>query len=210
MYDGHRRIQVVVVDDHPLVREGTRAALERTGYVDVIDTAATGAEALRMLDHRRPDVLLLDLHLPDMSGLDVAQRVRVLAPEVAIVVITGYEDASYFRALMELGVRGYLRKTMSVAEIVDALHDAVAGRAVIARPGGDAVELLTTREEEVLRLMAGGFRNGEIAAHLGLSVKTVEFHINHVLEKVGARSRVEAVMRARQAGLLPMDGSLLT
>jgi DNA-binding NarL/FixJ family response regulator len=112
--------------------------------------------------------------------------------------------------LMQLGVRGYLRKTMSVGEIVDALQNAMAGRAVIARPDADSVELLTAREEEVLRLMAGGLRNGEIAAQLGLSVKTVEFHINHVLEKVGARSRVEAVMRARQNGLLPIDGSVLT
>ena len=109
--DSVPRIQVVLVDDHPLVREGTRAALERSGHVEVIDTAADGAEALRILSQRHPDVLLLDLHLPDMSGLEVARRVRAEAPEVAVVVITGYEDASYLRALLQIGVRGYLRKT---------------------------------------------------------------------------------------------------
>jgi len=158
--DSVPRIQVVLVDDHPLVREGTRAALERSGHVEVIDTAADGAEALRILSQRHPDVLLLDLHLPDMSGLEVARRVRAEAPEVAVVVITGYEDASYLRALLQIGVRGYLRKTMSGLEIVDALKDVVAGRAVIAHPAGNSVELLTTREDEVLRLMASGSRNG--------------------------------------------------
>ena len=205
--DSVPRIQVVLVDDHPLVREGTRAALERSGHVEVIDTAADGAEALRILSQRHPDVLLLDLHLPDMSGLEVARRVRAEAPEVAVVVITGYEDASYLRALLQIGVRGYLRKTMSGLEIVDALKDVMAGRAVIARPAGNSVELLTTREDEVLRLMASGCRNGEIATQLGVSIKTVEFHIGHVLEKVGARSRTEAVLRARQHGLIPLDGA---
>jgi len=152
-------------------------------------------------------VLLLDLHLPDMSGLEVARRVRAEAPEVAVVVITGYEDASYLRALLQIGVRGYLRKTMSGLEIVDALKDVVAGRAVIAHPAGNSVELLTTREDEVLRLMASGSRSGEIATQLGVSIKTVEFHIGHVLEKVGARSRTEAVLRARQHGLIPLDGA---
>src|ERR1041385_1368765 len=111
------RVQVLIVDDHPLGRDGTRAALERSGRVEVINTAADGAEALRMLAHRHPDVLLLDLHLPDISGLEVARQVRIEAPEVAIVVLTGYEDASYLRALLQLGVRGYLRKTMSGSEI---------------------------------------------------------------------------------------------
>jgi DNA-binding NarL/FixJ family response regulator len=203
------RIQVMIVDDHPLVREGTRDALERSGLVKVVDTAANGAEALRILSERRPDVLLLDLHLPDMSGLEVARRVRTDAPEVAIVVITGYEDASYLPALLQLGVRGYLRKTMSGAEIVAALQEALAGHAVIAPDAvgleADSIEQLTTREAEVLRLMAAGRRNGEIATQLGVSVKTIEFHIGHVLEKLGARSRTEAVLRARHYALIPLD-----
>jgi DNA-binding NarL/FixJ family response regulator len=197
----------MIVDDHPLVREGTRAALERSGQVEVVDTAADGAEALRILSQRRPDVMLLDLHLPDMSGLDVARQVRSVAPEVAVVVITGYEDVSYLHALLQIGVRGYLRKTMSGAEIVEALRDAVAGRAVIAGRTADTVEPLTTREEEVLVLMADGCRNGEIAEQLAVSVKTVEFHIGHVLEKLGARSRTEAVVRARHYGLIALDGT---
>jgi DNA-binding NarL/FixJ family response regulator len=200
-------IRVMIVDDHPLVREGTRAALERSGHVQVVATAADGAETLRILPERRPDVLLLDLHLPDMSGLEVARSVRALAPEVSIVVITGYEDVTYQRALLQMGVRGYLRKTMSGPEIVQALRDAVAGRSVIAGRTADAVEPLTTREEEVLMLMAAGWRNGEIAEQLGVSVKTVEFHTGHVLEKLGARSRTEAVARARQYGLIALDGA---
>jgi DNA-binding NarL/FixJ family response regulator len=199
------RIQVLIVDDHPLVREGTRAALERSGRVEVINAAGDGAEALRMLAQRHPDVLLLDLHLPDISGLEVARRVRIEAPEVAIVVLTGYEDASYLRPLLQLGVRGYLRKTMSGSEIVAALMDAVGGRAVIAPTAEEAVEPLTGREQDVLGLMAAGRRNVEIASQLGVSIKTVEFHIGHVLEKLGARSRTEAVTRGRQYGLVPVD-----
>jgi DNA-binding NarL/FixJ family response regulator len=205
MVEAPPRIQVLIVDDHPLVREGTRAALERSGHVEVIDTAADGSEALRLIAQRHPDVLLLDLHLPDISGLEVARQVRADAPDVAVVIITGYEDTSYMRALLQIGVRGYLRKTMSGTEIVNALQDAVAGRAVIDRPDSSAHEPLTTREEEVLASMAAGGRNGEIAQQLGVSVKTVEFHIGHVLEKLGARSRTEAVVRARQLGLIPLD-----
>ena len=199
----------MIVDDHPLVREGTRDALERSGLVEVVDTAADGVAALRIVAEAKPDVLLLDLHLPDMSGLEVARRVRLDAPAVAVVIITGYEDATYLQPLLQLGVRGYLRKTMSGPEIVAALQDAIAGHAVIDRGplghDGAAIEQLTSREEEVLRLMAAGRRNGEIATCLGVSVKTVEFHIGHVLEKLGARSRTEAVLRARQYGLISLD-----
>jgi DNA-binding NarL/FixJ family response regulator len=149
---------------------------------------------------------MLDVHLPDVSGVEVTRQVRSRYPEVAIVVLTGYEDAGYARALLRLGVRGYLGKTASADEIVAAVRAAAQGLTVI-EPAALAAfestsEVFTARELEVLRLMVGGKRNTEIASALDVSVKTVEFHVSHLLEKLGARSRTEAILQAKQRGIV--------
>ncbi len=207
-----RPIQVVVVDDHPVLREGTRAVLEQAPDIKVVGTAGEGAAALQLVEEHRPDVLLLDLRLPDVSGVAVAQRVRAWYPEVAVLVLTGYDDVGYIRALLQLGIQGYLRKTVSGDEIVAAVRAVAAGQTVpmegrTGQPLGatrvtveDGVESLSRREKQVLDLLVAGQRNQEIADMLGLSVKGIEFHVKHLLQKLGARSRTEAIVRARERG----------
>lgn len=200
-------IRVVVVDDHPVVREGTRSILERAPDVEVVGEASTAADALRLVDLRRPDVLLLDVHLPDVSGVEVARVVRSAYNGVAVVVYTGHDDAGYARALLQLGVRAYLCKDASGDSLVGALRAVASGRtvfkgAVMQTALSDEPDYLTARENEVLQLIAEGRRNSEIADQLHLRRQTVEFHIHNVFQKLGARSRTEAVAKARQRGLL--------
>ena len=201
-------VRVAVVDDHALVREGTRLILEGVSGLRVVGAAANGAEALRLVEERRPDVLILDLQLPDMSGVEVTRRVRGTFPRVAILVLTAYVDATYIPRLLQLGVRGYLPKTATSAELVAAVRAVAAGRTIVVSHGtGVGAEPLgaplTPREHDVLRLMATGLRNADIARRLTVSVKTVEHHVTHVLEKLGVQSRTQALIKAREHGLVP-------
>ncbi len=203
-------VHVVIADDHPMLREGTRALLERQAGIVVVGATGEGAAALRLVANLRPDVLLLDVHLPDLSGVEVARRLRADHPAVAVLVLTNYEEAGYIRAMLQLGVRGYLGKTASGDQIVAAVRAVARGRGPVlsegaraALGGGDVA--LTAREQEVLHLLAAGRRNGEIAAALSVSVNTVEFHVRHLLQKFGARSRTEVVLKARQQGYAPPE-----
>jgi DNA-binding NarL/FixJ family response regulator len=201
-----RPIRVVIVDDHPMLREGTRSVLTQHSGISVVGVAADGRAALELVNEHHPTVLLLDVHLPDISGVEVTRQVRSRHPEVAIVVLTGYDDAGYARALLRLGVRGYLGKAASADEIVAAVRAAAQGLTVI-EPAALATfesttEIFTARELEVLRLMVAGKRNAEIASNLDVSVKTVEFHVSNLLEKLNARSRTEAIVQAQQQGLV--------
>ncbi len=206
---GGRSVRVFIVDDHPLLREGTQLSFERTPGFQVVGTADKGAAALERIGESRPDVLILDLRLPDMSGVDVARHIRERYPGIGILILTGYDDVHYARALTQLDIQGYLRKTASSDEIIDAVRSVAAGVKVfdpeivrVMEDQSNVAESLTTRELEVLQLVARGRRNAEIADELTLSVKTVEFHISNLLGKIGARSRSEAVRTAYQQGLL--------
>lgn len=202
---GERRTRVVIVDDHPMLREGTRALLEKTPDIEVVGTAGQGTEALRVVAELRPDVLILDVRLPDVSGVEVTRRVREAFPEVAILILTGYDDVGYLRALLDLGIKGYLRKTAKGDEIIDAVRLVAKGKKVLDTGGadnGEFVGLVTARERDMLRMIGAGMRNSDIADALGLSSKTVEFHISNLLQKLGARSRTEAILKAQQLGLI--------
>ena len=202
---GEAGVWVVIVDDHAVMREGTQLILEAAG-IEVAATAATGAEALRMVARHRPDVLLLDLQLPDQSGVEVAQAVHRDYPEVGVLILTGHAEAGYIRALLQMGVRGYMHKMASGAEIVAAVRAVAAGRTIVmsGAVGASAAGLsvpLTTRELQVLRLMAAGLRNADIARELFVSVKTVEHHVTNLLVKLQAQSRIQAIVKAQQHGL---------
>lgn len=201
-----RPIRVVVVDDHPMLRQGTESLLARTADIRVVGATGEGSGVFRLLESRRPDVLVLDVHLPDMNGVDVAKRVRAEFPDVAVLILTGYEEVGYVRALVRLGVRGYLGKSASGDDIVAAIRAVAQGRTVLVSEGVRAAlrtdaATLTEREQEVLELLVAGRRNQEIAVSLSVSLKTVEFHVGHVLEKLGVRSRAEAVRSALERGL---------
>src|SRR5581483_5463380 len=191
-----------------------------TPGMTVVGEAATAAEALRLVAETVPDVLVLDVRLPDASGVAVARRVRQAWPRVAIIVYTGYDDPLTRRQLLGLGVRGYLSKTARVSEVVAAIERVAAGETVLApawesAAGGNGAaeadeagdgaalqEPLTAREQEVLALLAAGYHNAEIAAQLGVHEHTVEFHVGHVLQKLGVRTRTAAAMKAQRLGLL--------
>jgi DNA-binding NarL/FixJ family response regulator len=180
-------VRVVIADDHAVMREGTQLILEAAG-IDVVASAATGAEALRMAARHRPDVLLLDLQLPDKSGVEVAQAVHRDYPEVGVLILTGHGEAGYIRTLLQIGVQGYMHKMASGAEIVTAVRAVAAGRTIVMSGA-------------VLRLMAAGLRNADIARELFVSVKTVEHHVTNVLVKLQVQSRIQAIVKAQQHGL---------
>lgn len=200
-------IRVVVCDDHAILREGTQLILETVPGLEVVGTATTGGEALGLVERSRPDVLVLDLQLPDMSGVEVARRVRGSFSAVAVLVLTGYVDATYIPRLLQIGVRGYLPKTASSSELIAAVRAVAAGRTIVVSHGtGIGAEPLgaplTPREHEVLRLMANGLRNADIARRLCVSIKTVEHHVTNVLVKLGVQSRTQAIIKAREHGLV--------
>ena len=200
-------VRIVVVDDHAVMREGTQLLLESAPGNQVVGGAATGAEALRQVEQHRPDVLVLDLQLPDISGVEVARSVRAAFPEVAVLMLTGYLDGTYIPRLLQLGIRGYLPKTASGAELLAAVRAVAAGRTVVmshaAVSSFDTMRApLTAREREVLQLLARGMRNNDIADKLTVSVKTVEHHVTRLLEKLGVQSRSQAIIKAREQGLV--------
>jgi DNA-binding NarL/FixJ family response regulator len=204
----NRRARVIVVDDHPMLRDGTAAFLDQAPDIEVIGVASHGHEALAMIDRSPPEVLILDIHLPDVSGVEVARIVREKYPLVGIVVLTGYDDVGQAQALLDLGVQGYLQKTAAGSDIVAAVRAAVAGPngtmpTILSAGTSEAgQEFLTIREQEVVRLLDKGLRNSEIAAALAVSPKTVEYHMTRLLAKLHARSRTEAIVKVRQSGLV--------
>lgn len=212
MDDANRTIRVVLADDHPMVRDGTQAYLEGEPGIRVVGVAGSAAETLRLVEAERPDVLVLDVHLPDQSGVAVTRQVRARFPQTAILILTGYDNVGQARALRRLGVLGYLQKTASAQEIVAAVRAVAAGQhapegAELPEASGALTQTLTAREYEVLRLVAAGKRNADIAQSLRLSISTVEFHVSNVLAKLEARSRAEAIAIAHQHGIVSLDES---
>lgn len=209
--------RVVIVEDHPMYGEGLRATLDGDPGLSVVALATTAAEGAAAARDLVPDVLVVDLGLPDGSGLSVVTEAARTSPSSGVLVLTSYDDDQHVYAALRAGARGYLVKTAAADELLRAVRTVAAGDAtfsgtVMARitrhvaTGGRSSDpgpfpLLTPREREVLRLMAQGHSNAYIADHFVLSLKTVRNHVSAVLAKVGAHSRAEAVALARDAGL---------
>ncbi len=207
-------IRILLVDDHPLARAGTRRLLEDEADFVVVAEAADGVEALIVTEQIAPDIVVLDLHLPGLSGVEVARRLRSAQPSIRIVVLTGYAVEPYMPALRRIGVESILVKSASAGELVSALRAAYAGDRYI-QPGLAAAleqaatkdeETPTARELEVLRLVATGTINREIAQRLAIRERTVEFHLDKLFRKLGAGSRTEAVHLASGRGWLEEGG----
>jgi DNA-binding NarL/FixJ family response regulator len=210
-------IRVVIVDDHAMVREGLRTMLQHQETLEIVGEAETGAEALEVVDKMRPDVVLLDIRLPDMSGLEACKRIRERCPKVHPVMLTVYEDEHYVFEAMRAGARGYLLKKVTDDELARVLKAVCAGEIIVdpslagqmamrsaqasAATGGTPVRL-TDREHEVLAAMTEGMNNGAIAKHLHISEETVKTHVKAVLRKLGATDRTQAVSLALRAGIV--------
>jgi DNA-binding NarL/FixJ family response regulator len=210
--------RVLMVDDHPVVLAGLKALVEADPDFEVVGNARDGRTALRLAKQLLPDVVVLDISMPEMNGIEVATALLAERPECRVLVLTVHEDRAYLRQLVEAGVCGYLLKRSASDELIRALHavvsggmyldPAIAGKVVgrAARGGahpqpGQASEL-SERETDVVRLVAGGHSNKEISARLAISVKTVETYKARAMDKLGYRSRVELVRYAADQGWL--------
>jgi DNA-binding NarL/FixJ family response regulator len=208
-------VRVVIADDHPVVRDGLGALLASRDGIEVVGTAAGGREAVRAAVTDRPHVMVLDLQMPDLDGVAATREIVRAAPEVAVLVLTMFDDDDSVFAAMRAGARGYLLKGASQDEIVRAIQAVAAGEAIfgpgVARrvlgqlsgPGApvDPFPELTPRERQVLELLTEGLTTTAIGARLGLAPKTVTNHTSAVFAKLHVQGRAEAVARARRAGL---------
>jgi DNA-binding NarL/FixJ family response regulator len=204
-------VRVILADDHALVREGTAELLERAGGIRVVGQAADGLEALRLVQSLRPDVLLLDLAMPGLDGIELARRVRQVAPATAVVALSAHDEEAYVLAMLEAGAVGYLSKASRGQQVVQAVRAAAAGETVFSGAIGASVtrralgrdrraSALTPREMDVLRAAARGLANKQIGVELGMSARTVQTHLTRVFAKLGVASRTEAVLFALRAG----------
>jgi DNA-binding NarL/FixJ family response regulator len=207
---GDTRIRVFSVDDHALLREGIATIISNESDMVLVGQAATGREAIRQFTQHRPDVTLLDLRLPDMSGIDVIMSVRAEAPDARIIMLTTFEGDVEMQRALEAGARGYLLKSMPPKDLVAAIRQVHAGRKSI--PAQVATQLaehltdetLTTREIDVLSRVAGGNRNRDIAEQLSISEETVKVHMKHIMDKLGASDRTQAVAIAIRRGIIQL------
>lgn len=208
-------VRVVLADDHPVVRDGLSALLSSVPGIEVVGTAGTGREALRAAVSLRPDVLVLDVQMPELDGIGAAREIARAAPRVAILMLTMFDDDDSVFAAMRAGAAGYVLKGATADEIVRAIHAVAAGEAIFG-PGvarrvirqfstsgraADPFPQLTPRERQVLEMLAEGCTIGTIGARLGLAPKTVTNHASAIYAKLHVVGRAEAVERARRAGI---------
>lgn len=211
-------IRVLLADDHTVVRAGIRGFLDGAESIEVVAEAGDGKEAKRLIEKHLPDVAVLDIKMPEASGIEVVRWVRSHHRDVGVLILTAYDDDPYVTAVLQAGANGYVLKTASPSEIIRAVKDVHAGNSaldpVIVEKIMDQidtgkqrtpVEELTERELEVLELVAQGFTNKAIGIQLGISDRTVQGHLSHIFDKLRANSRTEAVMRAVSRGWLSPD-----
>ena len=212
-------IKVMLVDDQNLVRKGVRSLLELSEEIEVIAEANDGAEAIEMLPDVNPDVVLLDMRMPGLSGVDVLRRLKESDQLPPTIILTTFDDDDLVLAGIRNGAKGYLLKDVALEELVNAVKTVAAGGSIV-KPAVterllrglenmqtdfsslDRPDPLTERETEILRLMAGGYSNKEIANSLGVAEGTVKNHVSNILSKMGVRDRTRAVLKAFELGFI--------
>ncbi len=211
-------IRVVLADDHPVVRAGIREIMEGAGDIEVVAEASDGAEAVRMIEEFSPDVAVLDIQMPEQSGIEVTRWVRANSRMTGVLILTAYDDDPYILAVLQAGANGYVLKTSDASDIIQAVRavndgksalDPEIAKKVMAQVSGmrltDPIDKLTNRELEVLGLAAQGYTNKAIGMQLGISDRTVQGHLAKTFSKLHAASRTEAVMRAVSLGWISSD-----
>ena len=218
-------IRVLICDDQALVRGGFRAILDSRSEIEVVGEAENGAQAVALAQRRQPDVILMDIRMPELDGIEATRELVAAGSPARIIVLTTFDLDEYVHAAIRAGASGFLLKDVTPAKLVEAIGIVAQGDALLAPsvtrrllerfaatlPVGDqasdALAELTAREIEVLRLLAGGLSNAEIAAELVVSEATVKTHISSVLRKLGLRDRVQAVIVAYQTGLVRLGNA---
>ncbi len=215
-------IRVLIADDHTVVREGTRQILEQEPDLKVVAEAADGDEAVKLTGSSKPDVAIIDISMPRVDGIEATKQIKALYPQVAVLILTAYDDDQFVFSLMEAGAAGYLLKSVRGSELVDAVRAVYSGESVlhpsIARKvlnrfvpslgkgqRQEPPETLSQREMEVLQLATQGLSNQDIAGKLSLSLRTVQAHLGHIFNKLRVSSRTEAVVRALKEGWITLD-----
>jgi len=212
-------IRILLADDHIMVREGTRRILERETDLKVIGEASDGQEAITLADKDHPDVVIMDISMPVMNGIEATKQIKRIAPQIAVLVLTAYDDDQYVFAILEAGAAGYLLKNARGSEVIDAVRRVYAGESVLhpsiakkvlrqfVRPATETekMDVITDRELEVLRLAAQGQSNRQIAEKLVLSPRTVQAHMANIFAKLQVGSRTEAVMTGLRKGWFKLE-----
>ncbi len=215
-------MRVLIADDHVIVREGLRALLETQPDIEIVGEAANGEEAINKTSELQPDIVLMDITMPVMNGLEATRQIKQNNPDVKILVLTMHEGDEYFFKFLDTGASGYFVKGGSSSELISALHTVSQGdvflyptmakklltdylQRVKAGSGKEIYDGLTKREREVLKLIAEGYTNSEIAERLVLSPTTVQTHRAHIMAKLGLRSRTELIKYALRRGFITLD-----
>lgn len=210
-------MRVILAEDHKIVRQGTRLYLESMG-VEVVGEATNGREAVQMARELQPDVVIMDIHLPELTGVEATRRIRHDHADVRVLALTAYDEPAYVRALLDAGADGFILKTAELSELYRALSEVTAGRQAFdqamldrARKERDEfptqVEGLTDREIEVLSHASRGLTNKQIGSEMFISDRTVQGHLKNIYEKLGVATRTEAVTVALQHGLFSQEQS---
>lgn len=214
------QIKIVIADDHAVVREGTRQILEQEPDMCVVGEADNGEEAVKLVTANKPNVAIIDVAMPVMDGIEATKRIKAVSPSTAVLILSAYDDDQFVFSLLEAGSAGYLLKSVRGRELVDAVRSVYAGESVLhptiarkvlnlfARPSDrpkQAVEVLSEREIEVLRLASSGMSNQDIADKLFISLRTVQAHLGHIFNKLQVSSRTEAVVHALKEGWITLE-----
>jgi len=202
-------ITCLIADDHEVVREGLRLALSRSTRIRVIGEATDGASAVALAERRRPDVVIMDLRMPDMDGLEATEQVLARAPNTGILIFTAYGERSLLQRGLESGARGYILKEAPHETLLKAIDKLAAGEGYIDPAlmpaflsGKEGTEMLTPRERQILQLLADGMSNADVARQLFISQETVKSHVRHILTKLEADTRTHAVAIALRDSII--------
>ncbi len=209
--------RVLIADDHAIVRAGLRTLIGAEAGLELVGEAAGGYEAIAMVEKTRPDVLVLDLSMPDLDGISVTRNIKPRFPDLRILVLTLHEDEALLKEAIKAGAFGYVLKRAAEAELISAIQVILRGDlyidpsmirsllgepAQVPAPQSTSAENLTSREKEILKLIVDGYTNRQIGAHLNISIRTVEGHRANISDKLGLHSRVELVRYARDRGMI--------